>query len=890
MSGNSTSLYSTSTSNITLSSNNFTTLYPGGSGTVTPAQPYGNANVVGLLAAGTDGANTVANIIATGNITGNYFVGNGSQLTGILGTYSNAQVSAYLASGTVTSNIITSANISGNYILGNGSQLTGLPVQYGNANVANFLASGNNSSNIITSANVTGAFLTTAGASGNISGVNYVNANLYLGNGSLLTGITAVSSNTAVTVTGNAQPNITSVGTLTSLSSTGNITGNYIIGNGSLLTAITGANVTGTVANATFATTAGSANTAVTVTGNAQANITSVGTLTSLSVSGNINGSNVNASTVQATTSAGLALKNSGGTTQASLGAGGGDNFTISVSTNINGANAQIDISPTGNSGHVHIKPTGTPSVEIAPTYTGSINNMIIGNITPVAVSATTVSASGNVTGNYFIGNGSQLTGIAASYGNAEVATFLAAFGSNTISTTGTVTAGNITGGNILTGGVVSATGNISGNVFLGNGSQLTGIVAASPGGSNTYIQFNNAGGFDGVSIMTYDSSTGNVQLSDLIIGTSAAGNVVAGGNATRINTSNAYVGTSLINNGFLAGQIVIGNGFFGNLNLNNIQARPGAKFNVWDSANVTEVGGNSLRYQALNTAGMISIGNIANTASLVRGGVGTLMIGGGPSANVWSATTQGMGAVVAYNQFLGVGQPNTVAALGNVILTGASAALGQAFVYAGSNVGNLGGVLAQVSAAGNVTSGIGMMPTFAGTPSTTPTNTFGFYMPGTTNNYGYTNSNGFRQATNYYFLRNDDNVAQNQLGSLRAYHTFQAGGNTTGTWDISKSNGQVQAVSLTGNVTIGSYTNFVTTANDGTNNDSQTDTVTLIIEQGATPYTVTMPTGNAAIRYASGNSTVPATANSTTTISIQAYRSAANATAYITTISPAAT
>jgi hypothetical protein len=248
------------------------------------------------------------------------------------------------------------------------------------------------------------------------------------------------------------------------------------------------------------------------------------------------------------------------------------------------------------------------------------------------------------------------------------------------------------------------------------------------------------------------------------------------------------------------------------------------------------------------------------------------------------------MGAVLAFNQFLAVGQPNTVAALGNVTLTGAAAALGQHFVYAGSNVGNAGGLLAQISAAGNVTTGIGMMPSFAGTPSTTPTNTIGYYMPGTTNTFGSTNSNGFRQATNYYFLRNDDNVAQNQLGSLRAYHTFQAGGNTTGTWDINKQNGQVQAISATGNITIGSYTNFVTTANDGTNNDNQTDTVTLIIEQGATPYTVTMPTGNASIRYASGNSTVPATANSTTTISIQAYRSAANATAYITTISPAAT
>jgi hypothetical protein len=243
---------------------------------------------------------------------------------------------------------------------------------------------------------------------------------------------------------------------------------------------------------------------------------------------------------------------------------------------------------------------------------------------------------------------------------------------------------------------------------------------------------------------------------------------------------------------------------------------------------------------------------------------------------------------VLALNQFLALGQPNATASLGNVTLTGAAAAGGQNFIYAGSTVGNAGGVLSQISAAGNVTNGIGYQVNYAGTPATTPTNTIGYYMPGTTNSFGSTNSNGFRQATNYYFLKNDDNVAQNQLGSLRAYHTFQAGGNTTGTWDINKDNGQVQAVSATGNITIGSYTNFVTTANDGTNNDTQTDTVTLIIEQGATPYTVTMPTGNAAIRYASNVTTVSNVANTTTMVAITAYRTAANATGYLTTISPA--
>ena len=62
------------------------------------------------------------------------------------------------------------------------------------------------------------------------------------------------------------------------------------------------------------------------------------------------------------------------------------------------------------------------------------------GNITVSGI----VSATGNIAGSYFIGNGSQLTGLSATYGDANVVTLLAAFGSNSISTTGNITAANL--------------------------------------------------------------------------------------------------------------------------------------------------------------------------------------------------------------------------------------------------------------------------------------------------------------------------------------------------------------------------------------------------------------------------------------------------------------
>lgn len=97
---------------------------------------------------------------------------------------------------------------------------------------------------------------------------------------------TTPSITVAETVSNAAQPNITSTGTLISLSVTGNINAGNIIANGQALTSITGANVTGAVALATSATTATTATTAGTVTTAAQPNITSVGTLTSVSISG----------------------------------------------------------------------------------------------------------------------------------------------------------------------------------------------------------------------------------------------------------------------------------------------------------------------------------------------------------------------------------------------------------------------------------------------------------------------------------------------------------------------------------------------------------------------------------------------------------------------------
>jgi hypothetical protein len=111
-----------------------------------------------------------------------------------------------------------------------------------------------------------------------------------------------------------------------------------------------------------------------------------------------------------------------------------------------------------------------------------------VGTLTLLSVTGTTqsgnlltigeVSATGNVTGAYIFGNGSQLTGLPATYGNANVSNFLAnGFGSNSISTTGNITAAYIVGNGSLLTNITGA--NVTGTATLAN-------TAVTPG-SYTY-------------------------------------------------------------------------------------------------------------------------------------------------------------------------------------------------------------------------------------------------------------------------------------------------------------------------------------------------------------------------------------------------------------------
>ena len=249
----------------------------------------------------------------------------------------------------------------------------------------------------------------------------------------------------------------------------------------------------------------------------------------------------------EAATSAGGALRNSGGTSQLSWGAGGGDNLTLSVSTNINGTNAQIDISPTGT-GHVHIKPTGVNSVEIAPTSIGTINNMSIGATTAAAGYFTTLSLTSTLAVNGSTGTNGQVL-----QSNGSSAPTWVTPSSYATVTDDTTTAGtryplfaNQTTGNLSTEYVSStklqfnpSTGVFTATGFSGSGASLTSLSAGNLSGTIPSAVLGNSTVYIGTTAVALNRASASISLTGTNIDGSAGSATTA---TTATNATNIAI------------------------------------------------------------------------------------------------------------------------------------------------------------------------------------------------------------------------------------------------------------------------------------------------------------------------------------------------------------
>jgi hypothetical protein len=239
-----------------------------------------------------------------------------------------------------------------------------------------------------------------------------------------------------------------------------------------------------------------------------------------------------------AANSAGGSLRNASGTACLQWGGGGGANLTVDVSANLNGANAQIDISPTGT-GHVHINPTGSGSIEMNPTSAGTMNNMVIGGTTPLAGTFTTLRINSTLSLAGSTGTAGYVVtsnGASAPTWQALPATGLAIVDDTTTNATRYITFTSATSGNITTENVSStklqynpSTGALSATKYFGDGSSLTGIVSGATisndttTASNLYPLFSSATSGTPTTIYTsnakylYKPSTGDLQASQVV-------------------------------------------------------------------------------------------------------------------------------------------------------------------------------------------------------------------------------------------------------------------------------------------------------------------------------------------------------------------------------------
>jgi len=551
--------------------------------------------------------NADLNMSAIGNVSANNFIGNGLVTSGNISA-TNISASGNVRAGNVISVglISTTGNVASNYFIGNGALLTGITVSAGtsilngNSNVVvaangNVTISSAGVSNVASFAN-TGMYIAgVVSATGNVAG-NYL-----LGNGAFISGLPAGYSNADVanylpTYSGNL-PNLTGL-----VSTTGNVAGAYFIGNGSLLTGVTASAVdAGALVGNTLSSNV------------LYSSLTSVGNLINLTVTGNATVGNV--STGGVISAAGNVAGNY------ILGNGALLTGVITSVANINNGTSNVNVVSSG--GNVTVGVGGTANVAVFATtgayVTGllsSTGNIIGGNI----ATAGQVSAAGNVTGNYFIGNGSQLTGVAASSVNAN------ALVGNTLSSNvlyssltqvGTLAnlsvTGNVVGGNVVTGGLISATGTVTASSLLGSVVSATANITG--GNVQTAGIISATGNITGGNISTVNL----VSTKDFGITGNITGNLIPSANVTYnigdathafkdlyLSGNSIYLGAQTISSN--ATGISVGTG---DLAGNNVNAANAVTAGSTISAVGNITGGNVLTGGVISSTGNATAGNV---------------------------------------------------------------------------------------------------------------------------------------------------------------------------------------------------------------------------------------------------------------------------------------
>jgi len=583
-------------------------------------QVAGGAGIAGNVFAG--------NLLATG-----FFYANGTPFTSSnygntqvaaylvanppTGTYSNTNVAAYLTTQTFYSNSNVAAYLVANpqgstYSNTNvTAYLSNSTASTGNVYAGNLVASGNVYGqnffgNITTGANITASYFITTGTYGNISQVNTISANNYVyANGvSILTGIGATStygdSNVSALLSGNTVSNI-------SLTSNASITGNLTVGTGQggLLfrklaggtgAAIYNTNVTPSVLNYNM--------------------LTDGGSLTFNTASGGSIYTGINNSIITTVASTGLSVT---GSISASANITATGNVISPNYLFANGVNILSTIAPSSTYSNANV----VANLQNFVTNIVSSANITAGNVVATQYGnsiGVTATYSGNVSANYFVGNGAALTNL-----NYNSTGNIVGTSSNVNLVAGTYTWTFDTTGNLTiptTGNIVYANGTVFTSGTGSGGTNYTNANVAAMLAANTSVFVGNTG-----NVATIYPIQSNI--TQVFIGGNTA---VTSGNAAAPNS------TFLMYNGYFAangaivarntttgiGYVVIDstgigfNGYTGAVTANTVptfnqflkmNGSIGAQFSgaVTSGGTVTGVGLTSTGGLTLNTSGTIT-------------------------------------------------------------------------------------------------------------------------------------------------------------------------------------------------------------------------------------------------------------------------------------------
>jgi hypothetical protein len=461
--------------------------------------------------------------LTTGTLTAPVLQGEGANIANIPGGNVTGQVNF-----AATANSVAGANVTGYVAL---STLANSAVSVNGSNIVGAVPYAI-VANAVSGSNVTGE-VSFAAVANSVDGSNVSGAVSYATTANSVAGAN-VAGEVSYAAIANSVAGANVSGAVSYATTANSVAGANVSGEVSfaaVANSIAGANVSGEVGLATYATTANSvagsnvsgsvssATTAGTVTTNAQPNITSVGTLSSLSVTGNVTGGNIETS---GTANVGTLSVTTGGASITGL---------VNITGDI-GVTGNFNVSGNLNYQNVTDLVVGDPLIYLAANSVGDTEDIgIVGNYNDGGYAHTGLARDHTDNTWKFFSNVQAEPTTSIDWANASYPSVKTGnlFSANITGTGWANITGNVTAGNADLGNSVVA------NYFIGSGANLTSISGANVTGE--------------VSLATYATTANSVAAANIsgtvnLANFATAANSVAGANVTGQVSNSLVAGT----------------------------------------------------------------------------------------------------------------------------------------------------------------------------------------------------------------------------------------------------------------------------------------------------------------------------------------------------------